>query len=242
MENKGTDEDRLLETLGRIKETVRANAIKPALDMVKGIEEGEQYLHWRKKNLFSTSVDITIESLPTPYHEKNLERAEQVIVQVGGNIRDAERIVSSMVSSIAGMTTSDYLTVCCSIGGEVREVRIYPPNINRSVRQGHIDQDLRNISGNDEFVERRKGAWSSYFVGDSESRKQACHSMREILTQLLDEFAKEDDVKRTPWWAWDTNAPRGVSKRQKLRFFVYGEKNSFDEEKISQIEQLIDLA
>jgi len=241
MENKGTDEDWLLGEFARTKETIQANVIIPALDLVKGLEEGEQHLHRRKMILSSTSEDITITSLPTKYLEKELKKVEQGIVQEGWNVRDAERIVSSMVSSIAGMTTSDYITVYCSTGGESWEFP-FPLNINRKARQNYIDQELRDISGNDEFVERRKGAWSSYFVGDSESRKQACHSMREILTQLLDEFAKEDDVKRTPWWAWDTNAPRGVSKRQKLRFFVYGEKDSFDEEKISQIEQLIDLA
>jgi len=48
--------------------------------------------------------------------------------------------------------------------------------------------------------------------------------MREILTALLDDFCPEDKVKEAEWWEAAPDTKAGVSKYQKIKFFVVGPK------------------
>ena len=219
MTNQGKDEDRLLEKVGQIKENIKANVIQPALDITNLLEDVEEGLNWRKTILSSTSEDITLNLLPINSLEKKFERVDQKIAQGAPDILVAESLVASATSDISVFNTSDYITYAAEGGA----VPFSPPDTTRLLRQNHLDQMLQKVTGNNYLVKKRKGAWNSYSMNDSVSREQACHSMREILTILLDKFAKDNDVKNASWWTQDPDVGSGkVSKRQKNKVFCLG--------------------
>jgi hypothetical protein len=66
--------------------------------------------------------------------------------------------------------------------------------------------------------------------------------MREILTQLLDDYASNDDVRCAEWWVEVKEPREGVSKRQKIKFFVVGRRKWEDELEFSLLETTVSEA
>lgn len=53
-----------------------------------------------------------------------------------------------------------------------------------------LDTELERI--NERFPDIRRGAWETYGGGGSDKDRQACHSMRELLNQVIDEIIPDE--------------------------------------------------
>ena len=115
-----------------------------------------------------------------------------------------------------------------------------PPGISRAVRPSWLDaplieqtkyqiprfvDDARKetigvllSSLEPELERKRKGAWQT-FRGESQDKlSQAMSSMREVLRQLLDLLAPENDILRTPWYSKPLKGSTAVTRKMRIRF------------------------
>ena len=117
---------------------------------------------------------------------------------------------------------------------------VIPPGISRAVRPSWLDaplieqtkyqiprfvDDARKetigvllSSLEPELERKRKGAWQT-FRGESQDKlSQAMSSMREVLRQLLDLLAPENDILRTPWYSKPLKGSTAVTRKMRIRF------------------------
>lgn len=153
-----------------------------------------------------------VTDFPTTYVDE-LDAAQAQLI-------DAEPAVSSALSTVqftvAGATSGAVGSAFEATG----PVLIGAPTFERASAQADLDEHLRALWGDGSLAERRRDAWLNFYRGTPESSTQACHTLREILTAILDRFAPNDDVKTAPWWKPDTQTRDGVSKRHKVKYLV----------------------
>jgi hypothetical protein len=66
--------------------------------------------------------------------------------------------------------------------------------------------------------------------------------MREILTALLDDFCPEDKFQEAKWWKETPETRAGVSKRQKIRYFIIGPNDFPIHDEVEELEHEVDIA
>lgn len=154
-------------------------------------------------------------------YSEHLDRAERLLAANKKAARLALGDVSMVSSGTSTASGSTALSFYVTVGDTAKKANLQFPNLDRHRVQARIDERLRDLGASD-LIAKRQGAWKALQRGASDASSQACHSMREILTELLDHFAPPEDVQRAPWWRRDPEATDGVTKRQKVRFFVAG--------------------
>jgi DNA-binding PadR family transcriptional regulator len=76
-----------------------------------------------------------------------------------------------------------------------------------------LDQQLRAIGPH--FVEMRRGAWRAAHSTQPDAIRQGAHSGRELVSQVLQRLAPDEEVKRQPWFSGDR-----VTRRQRARLVI----------------------
>lgn len=153
-----------------------------------------------------------ITAFPTIYVSE-LDAAHTQLANADTGISSALSTVQFIVS---GSTSGAVGTALESTG----PVLITAPTFQRESAQSDLDEHLTTLWGGGSLAERRRDAWLAFHRGTPESSTQACHTLREILTDILDRFAPNDDVKSAPWWKPDPQTRDGVSKRHKVKYLV----------------------
>jgi hypothetical protein len=69
--------------------------------------------------------------------------------------------------------------------------------------------------------QKRSGAWVALESGRPDGCVQASHSMREVLRQLIDKLAPEEQVKKAPWYK-EPNSGASVTRAMRIRYIVLG--------------------
>lgn len=88
--------------------------------------------------------------------------------------------------------------------------------------------------------ERRTAAWETFHGEGSERLRQAAHTMREVLRQLLDNLAAEDKVVKAKWYIRPAKAPY-ITRRMRVRYAIVGpENNAMSQSTLDLIESLAD--
>jgi hypothetical protein len=72
-----------------------------------------------------------------------------------------------------------------------------------------------------ELEQKRLGAWQTLRGEGLDKVSQATHSMREVLRQLLDILAPEEDVPSAQWYARPAKPPY-VTRRMRVRYSIGG--------------------
>jgi hypothetical protein len=68
---------------------------------------------------------------------------------------------------------------------------------------------------------KRQGAWQT-FNGESKDRiSQAMHTMREVLRQLLDVLAPEEEIPKAPWYKKPSKGTP-VTRKMRVRYAIAG--------------------
>lgn len=81
-----------------------------------------------------------------------------------------------------------------------------------------LDEVLDAIAPN--LVELRAGAHAALYSSHPDAHRQAAHSARELLDQVLKEGAKDVAVHACPWFVADPNSRTGVTRRHRLRYLM----------------------
>ncbi len=80
--------------------------------------------------------------------------------------------------------------------------------------------DLLN-SVDSSLEDKRIGAWVTFKGTSPDKIAQASHSMREVLRQLLDILAPDEDVKEAPWYSEPSESPK-VIRKMRVRYILSG--------------------
>lgn len=83
--------------------------------------------------------------------------------------------------------------------------------------------------------EKRQGAWITLKGNSTDRIPQATHSMREVLRQLLDKLAPDEDVKVTSWYSKPTKSPE-VTRSMKVRYILSGSGRPASESTLKRID------
>ncbi len=91
------------------------------------------------------------------------------------------------------------------------------------------------------FENKRTGAWVT-FTGDSPDKiAQATHSMREVLNQLLEKLAPDDDTIKALWYI-KTTEDQKVTRKMRVRYILSGESQPASKSTVNFIEKVANAA
>lgn len=91
------------------------------------------------------------------------------------------------------------------------------------------------------LAEVRAGAWEAVHSGRSDSLRQAAHSGRELIDQVLKEGAPDDQVKAQPNFIANSSSSTGVTRKHRLKFLMKKFKGSESASALTIAEEAYDL-
>jgi hypothetical protein len=102
-----------------------------------------------------------------------------------------------------------------------------------------LDSVLLEISPH--LVEVRAGAWEAVSSGRSDSLRQAAHSGRELIDQVLKEGAPDDLLKEQPDFVPDSSSSTGVTRKHRLKYLMKKYKGTESKSSLRIAEEAYDL-
>ena len=89
-----------------------------------------------------------------------------------------------------------------------------------------------------ELERKRQGSWQT-FQGKSQDRlSQAMSSMREVLRQLLDILAPEEDIPKAPWYSKPRQGGNAITRKMRVRYALAGNSPNVSQSTLKLIESL----
>ena len=103
------------------------------------------------------------------------------------------------------------------------------------------DLDIALSKINPHLLEIRRGAWSAVASRQPDSLRQAAHSGRELIDQVLKDGAPDDTIKGEAGFQANTNSVSGITRRMRLRFLMQKFKGAVSDSDITVAEKACDL-
>lgn len=91
-----------------------------------------------------------------------------------------------------------------------------------------------------ELEQKRQGAWQTFHGTSQDGLSQAMHSMREVLRQLLDMLAPEEEVPRASWYDKPPKAKSLVTRKMRVRFALAGTSSTVSKSTLELVDSLAD--
>src|SRR5438046_6184290 len=111
-----------------------------------------------------------------------------------------------------------------------------------ALRRGTLDElDAALAKINPHLLEVRRGAWSALASNQPDSLRQAAHSARELIDQVLKEGAPDEIIKAQPDFISDQNSKTGVTRRMRIRFFLKKLHGKASDNDLEIVERAADL-
>jgi hypothetical protein len=102
-----------------------------------------------------------------------------------------------------------------------------------------LDQVLLSISAH--LLEVRRGAWSALAAVHPDSFRQAAHSGRELIDQVLKEGAPDTAVRADPAFRGRDQSTASVTRRDRLKFLMRKFQGEVSESDLKIADKTIDL-
>lgn len=102
-----------------------------------------------------------------------------------------------------------------------------------------LDKALKAISPH--LLDIRWGAWSALASGQPDSLRQAAHSGRELIDQVLKLGASDDEVKSEAGFVSDPSSKSGITRRQRLRLLMKRHRGAGSDSDLAIAEEACDL-
>jgi DNA-binding PadR family transcriptional regulator len=102
-----------------------------------------------------------------------------------------------------------------------------------------LDEKLQAIDPH--LVTIRDGAWSAVTSSEPDALRQAAHSGRELIDQVLKLAAPDPQVTQQSWYSPDSSSRSGVTRRQRLRYIMQTFRNDDSETNLQVAEKACDL-
>ena len=103
-----------------------------------------------------------------------------------------------------------------------------------------LDVALTRIAAH--LVELREGAWVAVAASHPDSLRQAAHSARELVEQVLKIGAPDDAVRGMPGFTSDASSRSGITRRHRLRYLMLLNRGAASDSELKVAEQACDLA
>lgn len=221
---------RVRDKLSKIEGDARDRA-EEFLDVAEEAEEGRLLIDWYERDAWpnldrESRADVVSGSLDPSSARSYLDHLESAEKAMDEGEEAAKAAFTDVGFVASGMSTATGSTVTSARGHLEKDGDTFNltfPQFDRGRKQQRIDRQLRQLDAGD-LVDGRHGAWEAFRRDAADANAQACHSMRGVLTDLLDQYSPVEEVQRAEWWEPDDDARDGVTKRQKIRYFVAGDR------------------
>lgn len=110
--------------------------------------------------------------------------------------------------------------------------------LNRKVLDT-LDEALLGIDPH--LVEIRAGGWSAIASAEPDALRQAAHSARELIEQVLKISSPDELVKQQAWYKPDSSSRSGVTRRHRLKFLVERGRSRYSQGDLHIAEKVCDL-
>ena len=81
-----------------------------------------------------------------------------------------------------------------------------------------LDEALLSINPN--LLEMRRGAWAALSAAHPDSIRQAAHSARELIDQVLKEGVSDEEIRSEPGFRPDPHSSSGITRRMRLKWLM----------------------
>ena len=101
-----------------------------------------------------------------------------------------------------------------------------------------LDVALREIAPH--FVEIRHGAWAAAHSSQPDASRQAAHSGRELIDQILKTLAPDSEVTECEWFQHENGGRNGVTRRHRVHLVLEKCKGHASNSEIRVVEAAMD--
>lgn len=110
-------------------------------------------------------------------------------------------------------------------------------------RDALLDELTQKLNAIDEkFSIMLNGSEQALNSQDDDAYSQATHSMRDCFQQLIEYLAPNEAVRAQAWYEPVEGPPQGVSRRQRIRYILYGSGEGLDGDTIKTLEEVVSSA
>lgn len=102
-----------------------------------------------------------------------------------------------------------------------------------------LDGVLKSIDSH--LLQIRRGAWSALRSGQPDSLRQAAHSVRELIDQVLKATAPDEEVRNEPGFRPDPSSSSGVTRRMRLRLAMRKYRGTVSDSELDMAVKASDL-
>lgn len=102
-----------------------------------------------------------------------------------------------------------------------------------------LDSALLKISPH--LVEVRAGAWEAVSSGRADSLRQAAHSGRELIDQVLKEGAPDEKIRNEPDFIANSSSSTGITRKHRLKYLMKKFKGTESKSSLHIADKAIDL-
>jgi hypothetical protein len=116
------------------------------------------------------------------------------------------------------------------------------PTGQDALARGVLDElDFALFRISPHLAEMRAGAWEAVHSGRADSLRQAAHSGRELIDQVLKEGTADDQIKAQANFVADHSSLTGVTRKHRLKFLMKKFKETESASALAIAETAIDL-
>src|SRR5437868_5441414 len=98
-----------------------------------------------------------------------------------------------------------------------------------------LDDVLQRI--NPYLVQVRRGAWAALGAAHPDSLRQAAHSARELIDQVLKEGAPDEEIRRETGFRPDPGSLSGITRRMRLKLLMRKYRGEVSESDVKVVEE-----
>ena len=102
-----------------------------------------------------------------------------------------------------------------------------------------LDDALFGI--NPSLVEMRRGAWTTLSSKNADSVRQAAHSGREVINQVLQQGAPDSEIKAQPGFQPESSSKSGITRRMRLKHLMVKRRGRPSDSDLEVAEKAIEL-
>ena len=102
-----------------------------------------------------------------------------------------------------------------------------------------LDDVLQRI--NPYLVQVRRGAWAALGAAPPDSLRQAAHSARELIDQVLKEGASDDEIRAEPTFTPDPSSSSGITRRMRLKHAMRKHRGKVSDSDLKIVEEAATL-
>jgi hypothetical protein len=217
--------DEVVRRLREITERAKGNE-RASADLAEAGAHAADVVVWTHEHVIPFSPEPP--SLSYGDYRDAIAHAEEELRAAEGNVRSAcsyLQVVSSGAAAFAARAIA-HRVILAPAGDPVFKLQV--PEGNATARRTRLAKELVVLLPDHGLPALFLGAWAVFQGESRDNLAQAAHSIQEVLTTLLYELAPVNTVRCAPWWKEAPDTPQGVSRCQKVRFFLVGDHGTED--------------